>query len=314
LTTATEKRIIEKRKAKGILVPILEQILERPLEIEDQEDIAFMLHLMRERAKPREKGVFSPSMLSSCMRKSYFAKTGQEKRWAKSPRTNAFFLDGNFRHLKWQFALWKAGRAELLTLLGVEVRVYHPSGDYAGTIDAVVEIDDEIFIVDFKGMNVSDFQLLEMNGAKFQHRVQIVGYAIIANVDEKTKNGDKEVTRCILVGENKAGPTQKGSPIALYEDVIEVSKHRREVKTRIAQLRKAVTDEKIPEPACTSTRNKSFQECPYAWYCREEVAAVQRDLEGTKRKDAAKRQVKTSTRARTDRTGRRTSGRKTNPS
>lgn len=308
ITTATEKRIIEKRKSKGILVPILEQMLERPLEIEDQEDIAFMLHLMRERAKPREKGVFSPSMLSSCMRKSYFAKTNQKRRWAKSPRTNAFFLDGNFRHLKWQFALWKAGRAGLLTLLGVEVRVYHPSGDYAGTIDAVVEIDDEIFIVDFKGMNANDFQLLEMNGANFQHRVQIVGYAIIANVDEKARDGDKEVTRCLLVGENKAGPTQKGSPIALHEDVVEVSRHRREVKTRIAQLRKAVADEEIPEPACTSTRTKIFQECPFAWYCREEVLAVQRKLESSKRSDASKRQVKTSARARTDRAGRSTGG------
>jgi hypothetical protein len=65
---------MEKRKAKGILVPILEQILERPLEIEDDEDIAFMLKLMQERARPREKGVFSPSMLSSCMRKSYFCQ------------------------------------------------------------------------------------------------------------------------------------------------------------------------------------------------------------------------------------------------
>jgi hypothetical protein len=311
--TATEARIVEKRKAKGIVVPILEQILERPLEIEDDEDIAFMLKLMQERARPREKGVFSPSMLSSCMRKSYFAKTGQEKKWAKSPRTNAYFIDGNFRHLKWQFALWKAHRAGLLVLLGVEVRVFHPSGDYAGTIDAVVEINGEIFIIDFKGMNVNDFQLLERDGSKFQHRVQIVGYALIANLDEKARGGDKEVTRCLLVGENKGGPTQKGSPIALYEDVVEVSKHRREVKTRIAHLRKAVTDEKIPEPACTSIRTKTFQECPFAWYCRDEVREIQQRAESPGRKNPAGRTVKISQRTGTDRTGKRASGRKINP-
>jgi hypothetical protein len=311
--TATESRIMERRKARGILVPILEQVLERPLDVDGDEDMAFMLHLMQARAVPREKGVFSPSMLSRCMRESYFSKTGQEKRWAKSPRTNAFFLDGNFRHLKWQFALFKAHQAGLLKLLGVEIRVHHPSGDYAGTIDAVVEISDEIFIVDFKGMNVSSFQNLEMYGSSFEHRLQIVGYAIIANVDEKTRGGDKEVTRCLLIGENKGGPTSKGSPIALHEDVVEITKHRREVKTRIATLRKAVADEKIPEPACTTTRTKTFQECPFAWYCRDEVRAIQQEREGSGRKNPVKRQVKISERARVDRAKRRPSGRKGNP-
>lgn len=311
--TATEARILEKRKSRGILVPILEQVLERPLDVETDEDMAFLLRLMQQRAVPREKGVFSPSMLSACMRRSYFAKTGQERRWAKSPRTNAFFLDGNFRHFKWQFALWKAHQAGLLKLLAVEQRVWHPSGDYAGTIDGVVEITDEILIVDFKGMNVNSFQQLEMNGASFDHRVQVVAYAMIANLDEIARGGNEEVKRCLLIGENKAGPGQRGSPIALYEDVVEVSKHRREVKTRIAQLRKAVADEKIPPPACTTTRAKIFQECPYAWFCRSEVKDIQQRLESSKRKDASERQIKISTRTGTDRTGRGSSGRKKHP-
>ena len=112
--TATEKRIIERRRAKGILVPLLEEVLERQLGIDDEQDENFLIELMKARSAKREKGVFSPSMLSACTRQAFFVKTGQEKRHAKSPRTNAFFLDGDFRHYKWQFALWKAHRAGLL--------------------------------------------------------------------------------------------------------------------------------------------------------------------------------------------------------
>src|SRR4051812_15273127 len=124
--TATEKRILERRKARGIVVPLLEDVLERQLDVESEVDQMFMLDLMKARARKRESGVFSPSMLGSCMRQAYFAKTGQTRKPATSPRSNAYFLDGNFRHYKWQFVLWKAHRAGLLILLGCEIRVYHP--------------------------------------------------------------------------------------------------------------------------------------------------------------------------------------------
>jgi hypothetical protein len=309
--TATEKRIIERRNAKGILVPILEETLSRPLDVEDDADFEFVMGMMKSRAQPREKGVFSPSMLSSCMRQSYFAKTGVDRRYAESPRSNGFFLDGNFRHYKWQFALWKAHKKGLLVLVGVEVRVFHPNGDYAGTIDALVIIDGELFIVDFKGMNVSSFTHFEENGAEMKHRIQIVGYGMIVNIGLVPVVNDEwqkllPITRCLLIGENKSGPTQKGSPIALHEDVIEIAKYRREVKTRISELRKAVENEEVPGPSCTSTRTKQFQECAFAYLCREEVRAIQRDRESANRRNPDKPKVKISTRARTSSPKRRT--------
>jgi hypothetical protein len=109
--TLAEKRILAARRRKGILVPILEEVLEQQLDLEGPEDEWFMLELMKARARPREKGVFSPSMLGSCVRQAYFAKTGQKKQPATGPTTNFYFLDGDFRHFKWQFALWKAHRA-----------------------------------------------------------------------------------------------------------------------------------------------------------------------------------------------------------
>jgi hypothetical protein len=282
--TATEKRILERRRARGILVPILEETLEEQLDVEDEADREFMMNLMIARGRKREKGVFSPSMLSSCVRQAYFAKTGQEKRRAKSPRTNGYFLDGDFRHYKWQFALWKAHRAGLLILHGCEIRVFHPSGDFAGTIDAIVEIDGVLYVVDFKGMNVKAFQDHEKWGTKLGYKVQIVGYAEIVNKVCAFESFMGEVLgvkieTCLLIGESKGGPTQSGSPLALHEDALIVKQHRAKVKRRMHELRRYVTNEEIPAPDCTSTRTVQFQECPFAWFCRPEILTIQKSKE-----------------------------------
>lgn len=289
--TLTEKRIREARRRKGILVPILEETFENMLEVEDEEDEWFMIQLMKARSRPREKGVFSPSMLGSCVRQAYFSKTGKEKFAATSPTTNFYFLDGDFRHYKWQFATWKAHRAGLLELLGCEVRVFHPNGDYAGTIDEIVRVPlygQEIFPVDFKGMHVTKFQQFEAWGTDENHKVQLVGYGDIINKSCAFESfmGEYlgvEVARCLLIGENKGGPSQRGSSaIALHEDCLEVRKHRVKVKRRLHVLRQYVKNEEIPPPACTSTRTKQFQECPFAPHCREEVKSIQAQKEAEK--------------------------------
>ena len=286
--TATEKRIIERRRAKGILVPLLEEVLERQLGIDDEQDENFLIELMKARSARREKGVFSPSMLSACTRQAFFVKTGQEKRHAKSPRTNAFFLDGDFRHYKWQFALWKAHCAGLLELLGCEIRVFHPSGDFAGTIDAIVDIDGVMYVVDFKGMNVRSFQEHEQWGTKPGYVVQIIGYANIVNQAQAFESfmgsyTGFEIKTCLLIGENKGGPSQTGSPIALHEDALSVKEHRSKVKRRMHVLRRYVADGEVPPPDCQSTRTIQFQECPFSWYCRGEVLEAERAK--TKRPD-----------------------------
>lgn len=316
--TATERRIIQRRKAKGILTPILEEVLDSQLDLEDDKDQWFMIELMKARARQREKGVFSPSMLSSCERQAYFVKTGVEKQPPANPRAHAYFLDGDFRHYKWQFATWKAHRAGLLKLLGCEIRIFHPDGEFAGTVDVALKVPqfpDEIFIADYKGMNAHAFQSHEKYGTKAGYIVQIVGYAEIVNKACAFESfmgsylGVK-VDRVLLVGENKNGPVQAGSPIALHEDVLEVDKHRSKVKRRMHRLRRFAREEITPEPSCTSLRTFQFQECPFSRFCREEVKEIQRQRENNARSNAKEPKVKTSTRSRTHRSSRSTGGRK----
>lgn len=330
MPTQTEKRILQERRAKktgNILVPILEKTLEHEVLPESIEDFRFLDMLVKARALPRRKGVFSPSMLGSCVRQAYFAKRGTEKHMAANPQTNGYFLHGNFIHLKWQFALWRAHQLGLLQLVpvpieqelailremflsgtedhsdrdfvlwsdaldfygdgtrpGVEVRVVVDE-DFGGTVDGLVRVppfkrNTKVHVVDFKGINVIDFQRTIKRGAKRSYRVQIVGYGDNVNRSELPY----EVEDCLLVSENKAGPTNSSSssPIALHETRVTIQEHLPEVKRRLKTLRWYDTRDEVPEPECVSTTHMAYQECPFNRFCREEVKAIQRERQARK--------------------------------
>lgn len=326
MPTPTERWVIQSRRAKktgALLVPILEQLLENECIPEDLEDFRFMDMLIKARALPRSKGVFSPSMLGSCVRQAYFAKRGEEKHLAHSPQTNGYFLKGNFIHFQWQFALWKAHRAGLLRLAtvpiereleqlrmmflsgdenhsdrdyvlwadaldfygdgtrpGVEVRVCSATNeDFMGTIDALPQFkpykNNKVHVVDFKGINVIDFQRTIKKGAKKQYRVQIVGYGWNVNLSDL----GYEVEDCLLVCENKAGPMNSAStsPIALHETRVTIEEFLPEVKRRLRTLRWFDSRNEVPPPECVSTTHMGYQECAFNRFCREEVRTIQRE-------------------------------------
>lgn len=311
MPTSTERRIIEERRAQrsgAILVPILEELLENEVIPEDEWDFKFMEMLVRARAIPRSKGVFSPSMLGSCIRQAYFAKRGEEKHLAHSPQTNGYFLKGNFVHLQWQFALWKAQCRELLKLVNVpaespeldfygnglrpavEMRVV--DGDYGGTVDALVLIDGVCHVVDFKGINVIDYQRTVRKGAKQEYRKQITGYAQLVSSTFAAKYrlhmGDS-----LLVSESKAGPVSgSGSPIALHETQVPIEEFTGEVNRRMRTLRWFDSRDELPPAECVSTMHRNFQECAFARHCLEEVKERQREREAKARKSLAAKKLK----------------------
>lgn len=322
MPTPTEKRILQERRAKrsgDLLVPILEEMLENEVIPETPEDFRFMDMLVRARAIPREKGVFSPSMLGSCIRQAYFSKRGVEKHVSANPTMNGYFLKGNFVHLQWQFAMWRAHTLGLIELVSVpitrelvildglcqfghledkehakwsdalnfngdctrpavEVRVFGKEADFGGTIDVLFRFPGQrlVHVLDFKGINLIEFQRQVKKGAKRQYRVQIVGYGDIVNESQLI---DEEVADAILVSECKAGPISgSGSPIALHETFVNLSEHIGEVRSRLKTLRWYDGRNELPPPACKNTTLMQFQECPFNRFCRDEVKAVQREL------------------------------------
>ena len=312
MPTSTERRIIEERRTRKsgmILVPILEKLLERECIPEDEDDFAFMDMLVRARSQKRSKGVFSPSQLGTCTRQAWFGKRGEEKHQIENPRSNGYFVHGNFIHFKWQFAMWKAHRAGLLELVtikdatgltlalpdgrykvgqrpAVEVRVVKE--DLGGTIDVIAKLPNKRhpIVIDFKGINQIEFQRTVKNGAPLGYQRQIVGYSDLAN--DVLKLGIKEA---LLVCENKAGPSSSGNPLALHETSVPLDGYVGDVQRRLRTLRWFDARDELPDIECVSTAHMMFQECPFNRFCREEVLAAQREAEARAKKREVRRQV-----------------------
>lgn len=312
MPTPTEKRILEERAAKKsgfVLVPILEKLLEHEVIPEDDYDFAFLDMLMRARAQKRQKGVFSPSQLGTCTRQAYFGKRGEAKHLIESPRSNGYFVHGNFIHFKWQFVMWKAHRAGLLELVtikdptgltlalpdgsykvgtrpAVEVRVV--DGDVGGTIDVITRVPakQHPLVVDFKGINQIEWQRTAKKGASDAYRRQIVGYSDLAN----TQLG-LGIREALLVSENKSGPMGGGNPLALHETSVALAEFRGDVSRRLRTLRWYDARDEVPDIECVSIAHMQFQECPFNRFCREEVLAAQREIQAREAKHPRKRTV-----------------------
>jgi hypothetical protein len=293
MPTPTEISIRQARKAEGILVPLLEDLLRYPVEIE-AEDVEFLQSLIESRSKPRKKGIYSPSALGSCVRQVYFVKTKQKRKIAPNKKTYGIFLDGTFRHFKWQFALWKLHRAGVIHLIGCEIFVQSKRGDWGGTLDALFLYQGEPYIVDFKGMNTRNFMSFISYGTQLGYRVQITGYGVLVSA---SREFSMKIENCLLVAESKNGPLDKGSPLGLSEQLIKVSDYKGDVRRRLELLREYEEANEIPPPECTSTKSMEFMGCPFSWFCRGEVEKVEaRKKRIEKRKGNGKISVRRSTR------------------
>lgn len=285
------KLIRHKQKRKGVLVPLLEDLFQRQVEIESEEDvewIAALLRTMVERQQRREGApVFSPSQLSECLRYVYLLKHHKELGITRAGNVrvepNFYFFNGNFVHIKWQFALYKLDKKlpdDVFKLIGVEVPILSKRGDHGGTVDALCLIYGELYIVDFKGLNVRTFGEITRGTIPPSYAVQLSDYGMLFN-SQKKNNG--RISKALLVSENKGGPTPKHL-IALHEASIEISTHLPEVRGRLEVLRQHGKENSIPLPECVSTTTLQFLGCPFRKFCREEVkeiARVRREAESS---------------------------------
>lgn len=265
----------------------MEEFMQRPIEIEDKADRQFLALLIRARARPRKKGVYSPSMLSECVRKVYFTKTGVKGYRLPRPDSNAIFLDGNFRHFKWQFLMWKMHRAGIIQLvdvgsicLGTEIYVENERGDYGGTLDNLIYIPDVDFMctVDWKGMNGNSFMGSVGKGPGLKYAQQSVGYAGLANFSLRDRL-PKKIESVLIIGENKNGPVKTrmtNSPIALHEWKLDLEDYSILVAKRLKKLRAHERKKETPPPECVSTQRMMFKDCPFNKHCLGEVQAIER--------------------------------------
>lgn len=295
MSTQTERRLKElKRATEGKrdqwLVPLIEDFMQNPVAIDDDEDVEFLNRLAKARTIPREERVYSPSQFGACIRYVYFLKNDQDRVSVPSISGNGIFNDGNFRHYKWQFVLWKMHREGIILLLGEpkgwpagsEIRVSNKEGDCQGSIDNLVYIPDRdvIVTVDYKGMASHSFTQYSNTEPPYQYMVQSVLYGLLANEDkEVSARLPQPVEYSIIIGENKSGAVSNRkmkSPLGLFEWRFPIGPTA-EIDHRLALLRHYEKSREIPPPACRSTKRFQFQNCPFSYYCRGEVEEIERE-------------------------------------
>lgn len=295
--TSTEdlvKQLKRASRSKAILVPKIEEFLQRPVDVEDDADREFLARLIEARSTPRRKGVYSPSMLANCLRQVYLLKNGQiPKKQLPRIEASGFFLDGNFRHFKWQFVIWKMHRAGIIQLidtgsicLGTEIYVQNEKGDFGGTIDQLVYVPESGIAgtIDYKGMNGNSFANAIYKGPGIQYMLQSVGYAKLAN---SVLDLPHKIEAVFILGENKNGPVNTRrikSPLGLMEWEIPVADYEFDVSQRLKKLRAFERRGELPPIECTSTKRYMFKDCPFAPFCRGEVEEVERKKHKAKRK------------------------------
>ena len=285
MPTQAEKILSHQKRRNGLLVPILEDYLMKPLNVDDSDDAAVVRNLMlkqkwKDEAR-KEKKVYSPSSLSSCLRQVYFSRNYKDldiKR-KKSTRmeVNYYFLTGNFTHMKWQYALYKMNKDpevshEIFQLWGLEIPVVSKHGDHGGTLDALCFIYGKPYVLDFKGVNVRTFGQACMGEVEMKYKIQISDYAMLVNASKEIKI--PKIEDALIIYENKGGPDSK-HPIALHEVSVKVKDYLPEIKFRLGRLREHEKDGTIPSPECESVGEIQFQGCPFRGECRAEVKKVQ---------------------------------------
>jgi hypothetical protein len=299
--TKLEKQMRHERRRKGLLVPLLEDLFRDPVEIESYEDVEWLerlLNRMLTRQLERDSApLYSPSQLAGCLRYVYLLKhrkeLGLKKVGSKSASAHYYFFNGNFLHLKWQFALHKLDQKTDpldFQLLGVEVPVVSKRGDHGGTVDALVSIQNKLYLVDFKGLNVRSFQEIARGFIPPEYVMQLADYGMLYNsLPEssllKTATGHPKIFTGLLVSENKGGADAK-HPLALQETQVEIATHLPNVRGRLKELREYSEKEEIPPPECQSTGIVQFTGCPFRKFCKEEVKAIERARRDASRKDA----------------------------
>jgi len=283
--------------------------MRKPVNIETPEDVKFINDLLekmveREERRREDAKLFSPSALADCLRLVYLSKNFKEleikKLFSSRPQPNFYFLNGNFLHVKWQFALYKMDQAmddDDFKLVAVEHPIVSKRGDHGGTVDVLIEVDREPLIVDFKGINVNDFNRIVRGELPHKYRIQCADYGMLYNASKDRKT--RKIKRTLLVIENKGGPTED-FPIALAETEIPVSTNLPDVRTRLEVLRKHEQENSIPPPECISTKSLKFQGCPFRGFCKEEVKEIEKRRAANNR-DTKKHRIAISKRRRSDR-------------
>lgn len=198
--------------------------------------------------KPRDRSkAFSSSSRGTCLRAQMFQYIGVPVMGRGDSRLHSIFIDGTWRHIRWQMMLLEAG-----ILTDIEVPFHNEELRVKGSLDGTNE--DEGWGWELKG--TSNSSVVSGSADPYEnHLLQIHTYFI----------GRPDIDRFVLLYEDKR-----------YQSYREIVVERRpeyvkRVREELEYLNWCVDEEKLPEvlPDCKRAAGKEFRECSYRDICRE---------------------------------------------
>lgn len=192
-------------------------------------------------------GAFHPSQLYTCERAQMFGYLNfpaKQKAW--TPETINLFMDGHYRHVKWQVILLQAG-----IITAAEVPVSVPGYRFSGSMDGVN--DKEHWMLEIKGTSQFD-AIKSSNTALPAHVKQVHGYLLARPDLEETA----------ILYEDK-------STNHWHEIIVRRNKtYLREVEGILNALNEALSNKKLPQvlPECKRGEGQ-YTRCPYAYACKQ---------------------------------------------
>lgn len=217
-----------------------------------------LMKLAKKRKYDARHHAFHSSALTGCQRAQVFGYLGLPPKSRKlQPEQINMFNDGTWRHMRWQVTLLMAG-----IVTGIEVPVATPARRFAGSIDAVNDI--ERWMLELKGTSM--FAQVRQYGALPHHIRQVHGYLFARD----------DLEDAVIVYEDKQ--TNAWHEIIVPRD----PKIMKQIGNILDELNEAVDTETLPDilDECQYGEG-AYLQCPYAYACKqvqypEAQAAAQR--------------------------------------
>jgi hypothetical protein len=184
------------------LTPLLDRyFLERDLS-ENRLD-SYLVNMSH---RPRPRGRLSPSRICGCKRQAAFAFVGMPARRVVDPDTQGIFDDGDWRHHRWQATfldMEKVLGVKTFKVVSIEEGTFHEPLYIAGSMDAVVRINGELWVIDFKGINSWGFERVYREHEPHRaHVLQLISYMRARKIKRGIlmyEHKDKNATKCFVV-------------------------------------------------------------------------------------------------------------------
>ena len=198
-----------------------------------------------ELASPGEtdrSAAFHASQIGGCHRRSLFDFHDLPKRVLTDSELALKFMDGTWRHIRWQMMLLMSGLA-----YDVEVPVAIPELRFTGSMDALGN-DGEDYGIEVKGWSAIPSEVVPY------HYVQVQGYMMMSGLN-----------RFVVLYEHKSTQTVKEFLVLPDKQVQD------EIRAELEHLNALIDDESIPEmlTGCMQQKGETFRDCPYRHICSD---------------------------------------------